>query len=104
MKGGWPVWRMERVSRDTTEMPDYTEEQLASLIGVLPPAPTAWVQAAKELPAAREAIESLVERARAGANERQAILADLEASLLQAGVEPSRGLVEELRGRLTEES
>jgi hypothetical protein len=85
-------------------MPDYTEEQLASLIGVLPPAPTAWVRAAQELPAAREAIESLVERAHADTEQRQAILADLEASLRQAGVEPSRGLVEELRGRLTEES
>ena len=85
-------------------MSDYTEEQLANLIGVLPPAPTAWVQAAQELPAAREAVESLVERAHAHSEERQAILADLEASLLQAGVEPSRGLVEELRGRLTEES
>ena len=85
-------------------MSDYTEEQLANLIGVLPPAPAAWVRAAQELPAAREAIESLVERAHADAEERQAILADLEASLRQAGVEPSRGLVEELRGRLTEES
>jgi len=84
-------------------MPDYTEEQLANLIGALPPAPTAWVQAAQELPAAREAIESLVERAHAHAEERQAILADLEASLRRAGVEPSRGLVDELRGRLTEE-
>jgi hypothetical protein len=85
-------------------MSDYTEEQLANLIGVLPPAPAAWVQAAQELPAAREAIESLVDRAHADADERQAILADLGASLRQAGVEPSRGLVEELRGRLTEES
>ena len=104
MTGGWPVWRGGSVSRDTKTMPDYTEEQLASLIGVLPPAPTAWVQAAQELPAAREAVESLVERAHAHSEERQAILADLEASLRQAGVEPSRSLVDELRGRLTEES
>jgi hypothetical protein len=85
-------------------MPDYTEEQLASLIGALPPAPTAWVQAAQELPAAREAVESLVERANAHAEERATILADLDASLRRAGVEPQRNLVEELRGRLTEES
>jgi hypothetical protein len=85
-------------------MPDYTEEQLASLIGALPPAPTAWVQAAQELPAARHAIDSLVERAHADAQERRLILADLEASLRQAGVEPRGGLVEELRGRLTEGS
>ena len=70
-------------------MSDYTEEQLANLIGVLPPAPTAWVQAAQELPAARQAIESLVERAHADAEERQAILADLEASLRQAGSFPA---------------
>ena len=104
MTGGWPVWRGGSVSRDTKKMPDYTEEQLANLIRTLPPAPNAWVQAAQELPAAREAVESLVERAHAHSEERQAILADLEASLRQAGVEPSRGLVEELRGRLTEES
>jgi len=84
-------------------MRNYTEEQLARLIGALPPAPSAWVRAAQELPPAREALESLVERAHANAGERQAILADLEASLRQAGVGPSRGLVEELRGRLTEE-
>jgi hypothetical protein len=85
-------------------MPDYTEEQLASLIGALPPAPTAWVRAAQELPAAREAIDSLVERAQADAEKRRAILANLESSLRQAGVEPRRNLIDELRRRLTDES
>jgi hypothetical protein len=85
-------------------MPSYSEEQLADLVGLLPPAPAAWVQAAQQLPAAREAIDSLVETAQADAAERRAILADLEASLRRAGVEPRRALVEELRGRLEETS
>jgi len=85
-------------------MPDYTEEQLASLIGALPPAPTAWVKAAQELPAARQVIDSLVERAHADAAERRAILANLQSSLRQAGVEPRRNLIDELRRRLSAES
>jgi hypothetical protein len=85
-------------------MPEYTEEQLASMIAMLPPAPSGWVGAAQELPAAREAIDSLVEQAQTSAREREAILADLEASLRQAGVEPRRALIEELRGRLADAS
>jgi hypothetical protein len=83
-------------------MPDYTEEQLASLISVLAPAPAAWVQSAQELPAARRAIDDLVQRAREEDEQRSAILADLEASLRDAGVEPRRALIEELRARLIE--
>jgi hypothetical protein len=83
-------------------MPDYTEEQLASLISGLPPAPVAWVQSAQQLPAARRAIDGLLQRAREEGEARSAILADLEASLRDAGVEPRRSLVEELRTRLTE--
>ena len=85
-------------------MPDDTDEQLASLIRALPPAPAGWVQSAQELPAARLAIDVLVERAHEAAEQRSAILADLEASLRDAGVEPRRQLVEELRARLSEGS
>jgi hypothetical protein len=81
-------------------MTDYTDEQLADLISALPPAPAGWVQSAKELPAARLAIDALVERAQDAAEQRSVILANLEASLRDAGVEPRRELVEELKARL----
>ena len=85
-------------------MPQYTEQQLARFIASLPPAPSAWVRAAQEMPAARAAIDGLVERAQADAAERQIVLDDLEASLRQAGVEPRRAVVDEVRARLSDNS
>lgn len=84
-------------------MTNYTEEQLASLIAELRPTPPGWAQAARELPAARTAIDSLVERAHDDEREREAILADLENALRAAGVEPRRPFLEELLGRLGED-
>ena len=81
-------------------MTDFTEERLAELISALPPAPAAWVQAAIDLPAARAAMESLVTRAQADHAAREAILADLETALRDAGVQPSRPLLDDLRARL----
>ena len=43
-------------------MSAYDEERLARLIGMLPPAPDGWVQAAQELPAARRGLDQLVAR------------------------------------------
>jgi hypothetical protein len=81
-------------------MPDLDEQQLADLIAALPPAPEGWVKAAQGLPAAREAIDTLVERAQSDGRARERILADLEASLREEGVEPVRLVVHELRVRL----
>jgi hypothetical protein len=81
-------------------MTDHTEEQLARRIAALPPAPVGWVKAAQELPAARKAIDSLIERAHTDARERETIMGDLEDALRREGVEPQRALLEELRGRL----
>ena len=39
-------------------MSDYDDEQLSRLIGMRPPAPEAWVQAAQELPAAGAALDA----------------------------------------------
>jgi hypothetical protein len=83
-------------------MTEFTEEHLAELIAALPPAPAAWVQAAIDLPAARAAMDGLTALAEADAAAREAMLADLEAALREAGVEPSRPLVEALRERLTQ--
>ena len=81
-------------------MTDLAEEQIAELIALLPPAPVPWVQAAVELPEARAAIDELVTRAMTDRDRREAILADLEAALRDAGVGPQRHLVAELRARL----
>jgi hypothetical protein len=80
----------------------YDEERLAQLLGALPPAPAAWVEAAKALPAARRSLEDLVERARADVEFSKIVMADLEAALEQEGVEPIRPLIDELRRQLSE--
>ena len=80
----------------------YDEERLAELLRALRPAPTGWVEAAKELPAARRSLDGLVERAHADAELRRAVIADLEAALEREGVEPIRPLVEELRRQLSD--
>jgi hypothetical protein len=81
-------------------MTGYDEERLAELLALLPPAPRAWVQAAQELPLARQQVDGLVARAEADAAFRAQVLADLEAALDAAGVEPRPVLVESLRRRL----
>jgi hypothetical protein len=83
-------------------MSGYETVRLARLIGMLPPAPMGWVQAAQELPAARAGLDQIVARAEADAEFRAAILVDLEAALLAEGVEPEQRVVEELRRRISE--
>ena len=80
-------------------MSAYNEDTLAELIGALPPAPQAWVRAAQELPLARTEIDQIVVRAEADAEFREALIADLEATLAQEGYEPERPLLDELRRR-----
>jgi hypothetical protein len=76
------------------------EEQIAELIALLPPPPPGWIEAASELPAARAAMDELVEQAAADVAARQAILSDLEGALLAAGVDPRPQLVRALQARL----
>jgi hypothetical protein len=83
-------------------MSAYDIERLSRLIGMLPPAPQAWVRAAQELPAARRELETIVERAEADAAFRAALVADLESALRAEGVEPTRPLLDELRRRVAE--
>jgi hypothetical protein len=80
----------------------YDEETLAELLRALPAAPEAWVEAAKQLPAARRSLDDLVERARADEELRRTVIADLESALEREGVEPVRPFVEELRRQLSE--
>ena len=80
----------------------YDEERLGDLLGLLPPAPAGWVEAAQELRVARQQLDEIVERARSDAEFRIGLVADLEASLAAAGYEPRRALLDAVRERLPE--
>jgi hypothetical protein len=84
-------------------MNETREEILAELLRVLPPAPASWVQAAQELPLARQTMDELVARAEADAAFRKTLLADLESALAAEGVEPTRPLLDAIRERLANE-
>jgi phage shock protein A len=75
-------------------------ERLGQLIAALPPAPEGWVTAAQLLPDVRRRLDGLVERALADAELRSRLVADLEATLAEAGIEPTRQLAAEVRDRL----
>ncbi|HEY2939120.1 MAG TPA: hypothetical protein VGJ27_04855 [Gaiellaceae bacterium] len=81
-------------------MSGYDIQRLARLIGMLPPAPQGWVEAAQELPRARREVGQIVARAEADAEFRRALMADLEAALDAEGVEPTRALLDQLRRHL----
>jgi hypothetical protein len=83
-------------------MSAFNEDRLAELIAALPPAPQAWVRAAQELPLARTEINEIVARAEADAEFREALIADLEATLAQEGYEPERPLIDALRRRFAD--
>ena len=83
-------------------MSAYDIEGIARLIGMLPPAPEAWVRAAQELPGARRELDSIVARAEADAEFRRLLIADLESALRSEGVEPTRPLLDELRRRVSD--
>ena len=82
-------------------MTRYDEEHLAELLGSLPPAPAAWVAAAKALPFERAQLDDIVALAEADQAFREALLADLERALADRGYEPTEPLVEALRERLS---
>ena len=81
-------------------MTNATIERLAELLRALPPAPPGWVQAAQELPLARAGLDAIVARAEADAEFRAALVADLEAALVQAGFAWEPRLAEAVRRRL----
>jgi DNA-binding transcriptional regulator YdaS (Cro superfamily) len=76
------------------------EERLAALLALLPPAPEAWLEAAKQLPAARAQIDGIVERAERDAVYRARVVSDLEQALAADGITPSEALRRELSRRL----
>jgi hypothetical protein len=76
-------------------------ERLGELLRALPPAPRAWVDAAQALPAARRGLDEIVARAEADAAFRAALVADLEAALVEAGFRPDRPLLDAVREHLS---
>ena len=78
----------------------WSEERIAGLLSMLRPAPRGWVEAAAELPRLRSVLDDLVARAESDAAVRAAVVADLEAALEGAGVEPTPRTIAELRARL----
>lgn len=83
-------------------MATYDDERIGELLRVLPPAPTGWVEAAQELPLARRSLDEIVARAEADLAFRDALVADLEATLRLEGYEPDRRVVDELKRRFSE--
>jgi hypothetical protein len=81
-------------------MTRYEEERIAELLRTLPPAPTAWVRAAQELPLARLGLDEIVRRAEEDAEFRARLTADLEAALEAEGIDPAPALLEAMRARL----
>ena len=79
-----------------------SEERIALLIAALRPAPVGWMEAAQELPLLRGALDDLVQRAVDDDAIRREVLADLEAALQSAGVEPAPAAIAALRARLLE--
>ena len=82
-------------------MRHYDEETLADLLRTLPVPPQAWVKAAQEIPLARRGLDDIVERARADQAFRDALIADLETALENAGYDTDRALTEAVRERLS---
>jgi hypothetical protein len=81
----------------------YAEDELATLIALLPPAPADWVAAAKELPQIERGLEQILALAEADVEFRQALLEDLEKALETAGYEAQPGLVRGVKARLMAE-
>jgi hypothetical protein len=81
-----------------------SEERLAALLALLPPAPEGWMQAAIELPAARAQLDTIIARAQQDANYRAHVLADLENALAADGITATPAVRRELERRLTRDT
>jgi hypothetical protein len=81
-------------------MTGYDEERIGELLRLLKAPPGPWVEAAQQLPWARAELDAIVARAEANAGYRAALVADLEAALEAAGLDPTPSVVAALRVRL----
>ena len=76
------------------------EIELGELIGMMPPAPEAWVEAAKQRPRIERGVAQILALAEADAEFRAALIEDLEAAVRRAGVDPRPDVVEAIRERI----
>ena len=77
------------------------EERLGEMLGLLPPAPAAWIAAAAAIPSTQRALEDIEARVLTDVEARAEVTADLEQALREAGVdEPTPRDVAALRQRL----
>jgi hypothetical protein len=81
-------------------MATFDIEELGRLIAALPPTPEGWVRAAQELPRVRRELDDLLVRAEADVALRAKLIADLESTLADAGIEPTRQVLADVRERL----
>lgn len=73
------------------------EERIAELLRALPEPPAGWAEAAKQLPAARRELGTILERIERDERFRELAAADLESTLRAEGVEPTPVVVAHLR-------
>lgn len=78
----------------------HDEAELGELLGLLKPAPDAWVEAAQELPRIERGLDQILALAEADATFRRALGDDLEAALEEAGFAAEPGIVSGIRKRL----
>lgn len=77
---------------------------LAALLRALPPAPSAWVEAAAGAPRVRRQLDEVLPRLSPEARARAAETAAFEQALREAGAEPDPQLVAAARRRLQREA
>jgi len=81
-------------------MATYNEEKLGEILSALPPAPKAWVRAAKDLPLMQQGLDEIVQRADADEEYRRRVIENPLAVLEEAEVVAHVDVVEILRRRL----
>lgn len=93
---------MPNPSGDRGQMTDYDENDLARLLEALPPAPSSWVEAAKELPRMRSESDrsEIVSRAARDARYRRAVIKAMEKTLAETTDGSQRQSLDALRERL----
>ena len=77
-----------------------SEDRLAALLRLMPPAPEARSRAARDLPRARREMDQILALAEVDAQFREELLADLEQALARAGFQADRRMVDALQERL----
>jgi hypothetical protein len=81
-------------------MATYDEEKLGEILSALPPAPEAWVRAAKDLPLMQQGLDEIVQRAETDEEYRRRVIENPTAVLEEAEVVAHVDAVEILRRRL----